>query len=149
METQPTGKIQYRDPESLEKALSEGVLESEDIDTLKRLLRETHRWRGYPQLPSVQQTLRHLIALKEASADQKKTLCWAKVGGVAGTVAAIAAVIAVCPKYSYDLSKSDTQLQESQSSTKPQSNAASILTNAMPAPTNQSTLMPTNQPPTR
>lgn len=87
--------------DKIEAALQSGSLELEDKDTLNQYLRATHGINPQGQNAAfhakherVSQTLRHLIALADARESNRRTICWAKIGGWAALIAAVFAGIA-------------------------------------------------------
>lgn len=87
--------------------------------------------------------LRFRIKLKEASEDQRKNLCWSKIGGVAAVAAALFGGFDFYQKICVSTSNKTQPNIESQQSPPPsQLKAPSSATNFVPATTNQSIPVP-------
>jgi len=92
--------------QEIRDALKDGYFDSADVDTLRicqRRILELQHWKiplteRVFLTPEVEQTLlvlRHLIDQKTSAEDQRKTLFWAKIAGVASVAAVVLAVIPI------------------------------------------------------
>jgi hypothetical protein len=82
----------------LEKLIQAGGLDGADLKSLNDYKRSIIGWKtlGFGEVQNALAVIISLIERKESAREQEKILFWAKIAAVAGAIAALAGIVALC-----------------------------------------------------